>query len=328
MIVLGLQGSPRKNGNTAWLLNEFMEHAKKQYGAKTTILEPGRMSISPCIECSVCSEKGYCPFDDDMRSKALPLIKEADVIIAGTPIFFYNAPAQFKSFIDRSQELWSRHYRLGLKDPGRASRKGFLLAVGATKGANLFDGMRLTAKYFFDAIGSDFSGDLTYRRIEDPGDMGKHPQVRDDITKAAKKLFEPIANKKTILFAGKQNAAFTQAAWAFAQAELGREFQVLSAGTAPAKKIDCETLKALETHKIDMAFITPKSFETVLYNQHVDFVVNIGCESLPDIMQESSKTQVFDWKPESTESINGFIGSLEQRIDQLKKIISNPDQGL
>ena len=151
MFVLGLQGSPRRKGNTHYLLTTFLKEAEK-LGAKTAIIEVDKKHIVPCKEYVVCEKKGFCPIDDDMKTEIYPLLRQADVVVAATPVFFYNTTAQLKALIDRTQTLWARKYRLNLTDPNRKWRKGFVLAMGATRGKNLFEGLHLTAKYFFDAF--------------------------------------------------------------------------------------------------------------------------------------------------------------------------------
>ena len=57
MLVLGFQGSPRKKGNTSFLLTSFMQAAEK-LGAQTRIIEVTRKNIIPCKDYVVCERKG------------------------------------------------------------------------------------------------------------------------------------------------------------------------------------------------------------------------------------------------------------------------------
>ena len=139
MFSLAIQGSPRKSGNTSIMVLTFLEELEAK-GAKGKILEVYNMKIMPCVECGACVEDGFCPIEDDMQ-EIYGLLRSADLVIIGTPIFFYGPTAPIKALIDRSQALWARKYVLGLTDPGRKNRKGFLLTVGATKGKNLFEGV-------------------------------------------------------------------------------------------------------------------------------------------------------------------------------------------
>ena len=77
----------------------------------------------------------------------------ADCIVLASPIFFYGLTSQVKAMVDRCQALWLRRHVLKSWNPDTQARRGALIAVGATKGPRLFDGVLLTAKYFFDAVG-------------------------------------------------------------------------------------------------------------------------------------------------------------------------------
>lgn len=101
MRVLGVIGSPRKEGNTDILVDEVLRGAGDS-GAKTEKIFLNDLRIEPCqAECSdYCKETGNCKINDDM----LPLydrLYESDVIILGTPLYWYGPSAQLKAFIDR-----------------------------------------------------------------------------------------------------------------------------------------------------------------------------------------------------------------------------------
>jgi len=87
MLVLGLQGSPRKKGNTNFLLETFMKAAGNM-GAQTHIVDCTRKNIIPCKEYVVCEKKGFCPIEDDVRDEIYPLLRQAEVVVIATPIFF------------------------------------------------------------------------------------------------------------------------------------------------------------------------------------------------------------------------------------------------
>jgi len=276
MFALGLQGSPRKKGNTNYLLTAFLAELQKK-GAETLAIHVADKHIKPCIGCGNCERKGVCSIkDDDMTKEMFALLRRADVVVAATPIYFYNATAQMKTLIDRTQTLWSRKYKLGLTDPGRPDRKGILLAVGATKGKNLFEGMVLTAKYFFDAIGADYHGQLTYPRIENFGDMERHETVHADIQKEVARL-TPLLTRKKILFACRENAGRSQMAAAFAQYHAGGKIDVFSAGSAPAAAINPLMEEAMRESGIDVAFRSPRSIDAVLAQTRPDMVITMGC---------------------------------------------------
>ena len=291
MLVIGFQGSPRKRGNTSFLLNQFMLAVEK-LGAQTRIIEVARKNIVPCKEYVVCEKKGYCPIDDDVKSEIYPLIRKAEVVVLASPIFFYNMTAQLKAVVDRCQTFWARKYKLKLADPARKTKRGFLLSVGATRGKNLFEGLLLTAQYFFDAIDARFEGSLTYREIEGPKDMAKHPNVLTDVAEAATALIGPLLDRKKILFACRENACRSQMAGAFAQYLAGDKLEVVTGGSAPADQVNPDMARAMHEKGIDMAFRAPQSIEAAILNMTPNCIITMGCgEECPFV----PGARVLDW---------------------------------
>lgn len=276
MLVLGLQGSPRKNGNTNYLLSTFMREAE-ELGAKTRIIQVDQKNIIPCKEYIVCEKRGTCPIEDDMTPEIYPLLRRAEIIVPATPIFFYNTTAQLKALIDRTQTLWARKYRLNLTDPSRSTRRGFVLAVGATKGKNLFEGLHLTMKYFFDAVGASYHGSLTYRHVEKIGDMKKHDTVHEDVKAAARDLLSPLMDRKKVLFLCRENACRSQMAAAWAQHLAGDRIEALCAGSTPAGIVNPLMVEAMQEKGIDMAFRTTRSIDDALTESKPELIVTMGC---------------------------------------------------
>ncbi len=320
MLVLGIQGSPRKKGNTDFLLKTFMKAAEKQ-GARTRVITVIDQHIEPCMEYTTCEKKGFCPIKDDMDPEIYSLLRRADVVVPAAPVFFYNVPAQFKALIDRTQTLWARKYRLGLSDPKRSMRRGFILAQGATRGKNLFTGIELTATYFFDAVGADFEGSLYYRGIEQKGDMGKHPTVKADVDAAVEKLLQPYAGRKRILFACRENACRSQMAGAFAQYLGGEHVEVIIGGSEPAEKINSNMEKVMAEKGIDMGFRIPQSIDQALEEAKPELIVTMGCgEACPSV----SGAEHQDWDlPDPAEKNLDYMRTvrddIEKRVIQLIK---------
>ena len=319
MLVLGFQGSPRKKGNTSFLLSTFMQAVEK-LGAQTRIIEVAQKNIIPCKEYVVCEKKGYCPIDDDIKVEIYPLIRQAEVVVLASPIFFYNMTAQLKAVVDRCQTFWARKYKLKLTDPAKKTKCGFFLSVGATKGKNLFEGLQLTAQYFFDAIDARFEGSLTYRGIEGPKDMAKHPNVLEDVEKAVAELIKPLLGRKKILFACRENACRSQMASAFAQYLAGEKFEVLNGGSEPADKINPDMIKVMHEKGIDMAFRSPQSIEAAISNNSPEVIVTMGCgEECPFV----PGAQMLDWDlPDPAGKPLDFMRQVRDEIEnRVKRLI-------
>jgi multimeric flavodoxin WrbA len=188
MKVLGLFGSPRRGGNTEILLEEALKGAEKE-GAEIERLYLRDLDVTPCTECHGCDETGSCVVLDDMQ-KIYPKLLEADIIILASPIFFYGVTAWAKALIDRSQALWAKKYLVNDPSMGKKGkrRKGFFISVGATKGQKVFEGAILTVKYFFDALNTEYTGELLYRGVDGKGEILKHPKALEQAREAGRKL--------------------------------------------------------------------------------------------------------------------------------------------
>jgi arsenate reductase len=288
MLALGLQGSPKKNGSTDYLLKYFLGEVEKT-GVEVQMLDITRMNIRPCIGCGYCEKNGFCVIDDDdMASSIYPLLRKAQVVVAASPVFFYNVTAQLKALIDRTQALWSRKYRFHLSDPLSTTRKGFLLSMGGSRGKKLFDGIHLVATYFFDAIDAASSGSLTYPGIETPADFQNKPDLSLEISKAVHALMSPLLERKRILFLGKHDDIRAQMAGALTQYHAGSRFQVVTTGNEPARATHPGVVEAMAEIGIDMAFHQPPSQSRVIQEYRPDIIISMSddIESpvVPDIV--------------------------------------------
>lgn len=89
--IIAINGSPRKNGNTAILLNKALEGAAEQ-GAETELINLYDLSYKGCISCFACKRKGgksygKCIFADELLL-VLKKIEQADALILCSPIYF------------------------------------------------------------------------------------------------------------------------------------------------------------------------------------------------------------------------------------------------
>ena len=101
--LIAINGSPRRNGNTAQLLQEAMRGAQEA-GAETEIVHLYTLNFKGCTSCFACKLKsrphGTCAMRDDL-SPVLEKVKAADAIIFGSPIYFMNLSAGMIAFIER-----------------------------------------------------------------------------------------------------------------------------------------------------------------------------------------------------------------------------------
>ena len=186
MKVLGLMGSPRRQGNTDLLLDKALEGASEA-GAEIEKVLVSKLKISPCLEIYACLKDGNCSIRDDMQLLYKKLL-EADHVVFASPIFFYSITSQAKAIVDRCQALWVRRHVLGMGKEDKRERRGVFVSVGATQGEKLFDGAVLTVKYFFDAIGVKYAGDLLVRGVANKGQIEEHPAALQDAFRLGQEL--------------------------------------------------------------------------------------------------------------------------------------------
>lgn len=175
MKVLSILGSPRRGGNTEIVLDEALRGARDS-GAECEKVVLRDLNIKPCMEIYKCTEAGVCAIKDDMQA-LFPKIVQSERLIIASPIFFYSVSALAKAMIDRCQSLWVKKYILELPVSPIADRRGAFISVAATQGKKLFDGVRLTMKYFFDAIDVSYSDELLIRGADEKGEVRKQPDV-------------------------------------------------------------------------------------------------------------------------------------------------------
>jgi multimeric flavodoxin WrbA len=99
MKVIGILGSPRKNGNSETLVRAVLEGAKEK-GHETEIFLLGEMSYQGCVACMYCKTHDRCKQEDDL-TKVMDAIEETDAIVLGAPIYMMQYSGQFKLFEDR-----------------------------------------------------------------------------------------------------------------------------------------------------------------------------------------------------------------------------------
>jgi len=102
MKVVGVVGSPRKNGNTAYLLEEVMKILREK--CETEIIFLKDYDIKPCEGCRCCEENEGCIIEDDMQ-ELYPKLKKADVIILSSPSYMGGVTSRLRAFMERTWPL-------------------------------------------------------------------------------------------------------------------------------------------------------------------------------------------------------------------------------
>lgn len=101
MKILVLNGSPRKHGNTMKMIEAFQEGAML-VGHQVNVVNVAYQKISGCLACEYCHQKenGVCVQKDDMQN-IYTLLKEIEMLVIASPIYYHGITGQLKCAIDR-----------------------------------------------------------------------------------------------------------------------------------------------------------------------------------------------------------------------------------
>jgi multimeric flavodoxin WrbA len=190
--ILAIYGSPRRKGNTSLLLQKAVEGAKED-GAEVAEVVLRDLKMSPCLEIYGCKKDGRCVIKDDFQTVYDQILSCQGLILA-SPIFFYTVSAHTKILMDRCQSFWVKKYWIDKNPFGKLEpkRKGLFISVGATKGKKLFDGVRLTIRYFFETFDAELWKSLLYRGLDFEGDVLKHPNYLEEAYQSGRELVQAV----------------------------------------------------------------------------------------------------------------------------------------
>lgn len=141
MKVLGINGSPRKGGNTEMMLKKVFEPLEAA-GIETEMIQVGGKAIRGCIACGKCAEmqNKTCVLKNDPVNDIIQKMIEADGIILGSPTYFADVSAEMKAVMDRAGYVTLMNGRLLKHKVGAA-----VVAVRRGGATHVFD----TMNHFF-----------------------------------------------------------------------------------------------------------------------------------------------------------------------------------
>ncbi len=102
MKVIGFNGSPRKNGNTALLIRKVFRELENE-GIETEFVQLSHKKIHGCVSCYQCMEKKdeRCAVHDDAANEYIEKVVHAQGVVLGSPVYFMDVTPEMKALIDR-----------------------------------------------------------------------------------------------------------------------------------------------------------------------------------------------------------------------------------
>ena len=132
-----IEGSPRRDGNTAQLARLLTQRLQEEAApgsdaATVTRISVAEQHFAPCTGCNACLRTGECTLheDHDATPAAYAAIDACDALLWVTPLYFASVPAQLKSLIDRFQVYYGRRLRRGKPTAPRRPAAAVILGAG------------------------------------------------------------------------------------------------------------------------------------------------------------------------------------------------------
>lgn len=129
--VLVLNGSPRKKGIVATLLQEIAQETRDN-GKEVEWIDIYDMQMKPCIACMKCREDKGCVLPEDDGHRLGEKIKEADALIIGTPTYWGNMSSQLKVLFERNVPVFMGESPIGMPIARQKGKKAIIVATCTT----------------------------------------------------------------------------------------------------------------------------------------------------------------------------------------------------
>lgn len=166
--VVVISTSLRANSNSDTLANEFAKGAKEA-GNEVEVISLKGKKIGFCTGCLACQSTGHCVMKDDaieIEDKVL----HADVVVFGTPIYYYEMSGQMKTLLDRMNSMYPKEYRF---------RDIYFLAVAAENEEHVPSRAVAGLQGWIDCYGkAAMKGTLFCGGINNPGDIDGNDKLQ------------------------------------------------------------------------------------------------------------------------------------------------------
>jgi len=169
-------GSPRINGNTSFLVQHLQTVLSNKFESEINFLK--NLNVGPCTDCRNC-KKGelVCTVQDEMQA-LYKKMEQSDILILGTPIYWFGPSAQLKLLVDRLRPYY-RNKRL------EGKKAALILPAGS--GETDCDLTIEMLKRTFEALGIEYLGSITSKAY-DIGDAEKDKKALNEVQYLAQKI--------------------------------------------------------------------------------------------------------------------------------------------
>lgn len=194
--VLGVEGSPRKGGNSHLLLESILDGAATA-GSPVHNAHLRDYRYEPCVGCEKCRRDKICTRFNDGMTLLYPELMRSRGLVLISPVHNYNITAWTKAFIDRLycfyefENTLPRRWSSNLSGQGR---KAVIAAIAEQESKHdmgfALEAMRLP----LEAMGYEIVSEIPVLRIFDRGGIKSHPDTLEEAKEGGRLLAEAISN--------------------------------------------------------------------------------------------------------------------------------------
>lgn len=168
-----------RGGSNSEILAKECERGAKEAGNDVEFISLKGKNIKYCIGCLTCQAQGECVIKDD-SAEIVQKVKNADILVFATPIYYYEMSGQMKTFLDRLNPLYSSDYQF---------RKVYMIATAAEDGEFVFEKAYSGLQGWVDCFEkAKLCGLMTGGEIGAPNEAKNHTDVCDSAYEMGKNL--------------------------------------------------------------------------------------------------------------------------------------------
>jgi multimeric flavodoxin WrbA len=188
MKVVSVIGSPRENGNSATIAKHFCQTAEK-LGAEVKTYVLNKLQYQGCQGCMLCKTKlDRCALKDDL-TEVLEAIRETDVLVVSSPVYYWDVSGQLKTFIDRTFSYLVPDFITNpVKSRLQPGKKLVFILTQNNPDPKSFPDIFPKFDYFFKAYGFSETHLIRAFDVREPGEVEKQEEVMKFAEETAEKL--------------------------------------------------------------------------------------------------------------------------------------------
>jgi multimeric flavodoxin WrbA len=188
MKIVCLLGSPRVNGNSAAVAKRFCSAAEK-YSAEVKTFVLNDLDYRGCQGCMACKTKlDRCVLEDDL-TEVLDAVRDTDVLVLASPVYFWDISSQLKTFIDRTFSYLVPDFITNpVKSRLAPGKKLVFILAQNNPDPSSFTSIFPKFDYFFKAYGFVESHLIRAFGVGEPGEVETHGDVMMLAEETAKKI--------------------------------------------------------------------------------------------------------------------------------------------